>query len=268
MDDILKIKNLTYGHTTELLFKDLNLTLKYDEWYTLVGQNQSGKTTLVKIICGLLETKGNIEFNFLTLNKKNINKIRTRLSVLFSNLNEQIIEDNIYDEIIFELKNMNLSSFEINEKIKEIDEITKISKIINKDISELSTHEKCLVLLTSALLIKPKLLIIDGTFDSLNKTERKKLYDIIIKYREINNLTVLNITNNLEDSLLGNNIIVLENGEIIANDKVETIFNNKILNEKNSKLPFVIELSEYLKLYELINQNYYSLEDLVDTLWK
>ena len=83
MDDILKIKNLTYGHTTELLFKDLNLTLKYDEWYTLVGQNQSGKTTLVKIICGLLETKGNIEFNFLTLNKKNIIHL-IPISALFS----------------------------------------------------------------------------------------------------------------------------------------------------------------------------------------
>ena len=268
MDDILKIKKLTFGHTIDLLFEDLNLTLKYNEWYTLVGPNKVGKTTLVKIICGLIESQGDIEFNFLTLNNKNLKEIRTRLSVLFSNIDKQIIEDNVYDEIIFELKNMNLSSLEIENRIKKIAEIIDIEPIIYKDIAELNDYEKYLVVLTSALIIKPKLLIIDQTFDNLSKSERNKLYNIISKYREIHKLTILNITSNLEDSLLGDNIVVLESGKIIANDKIMNIFNNKILNEKNSKLPFVVELSEYLKLYELVDKNYYSLEDLVDAIWK
>ena len=254
MDDILKIKKLTFGHTIDLLFEDLNLTLKYNEWYTLVGPNKVGKTTLVKIICGLIESQGDIEFNFLTLNNKNLKEIRTRLSVLFSNIDKQIIEDNVYDEIIFELKNMNLSSLEIENRIKKIAEIIDIEPIIYKDIAELNDYEKYLVVLTSALIIKPKLLIIDQTFDNLSKSERNKLYDIISKYREIHKLTILNITSNLEDSLLGDNIVVLESGKIIANDKIMNIFNNKILNEKNSKLPFVVELSEYLKLYELVDK--------------
>lgn len=268
MDDILKIRNLTFGHTTDLLFKDLDLTLKYDQWYTLIGADKSGKTTLVRIISGLIECNSDIEFNFLTLNNKNIKRIRTRLSVLFSNINEQIIEDNVYDEIIFELKNMNLSAYEIDNRIKEIAEITGIKEIIDKDINEITEYEKYLVILTAALIIEPKLLIIDQTFDSLKKSERKELYKIISKYRKIHNLTILNITNNLDDSLIGDNIIILESGKIIANASTKSIYDEKLLNEKNSKLPFVIELSEYLKLYELINKNYYSLEDLVDALWK
>ncbi len=269
MNEILRISDLSFSYDEVKILNQINLSLNSNEWYTLVGKNGSGKTTLVKIVAGLLKDyNGEIEFNFLKLNQENLFEIRTRMSVLFNNIDDLIIEDNVYDEISFELKNMNYNKELIAQSIKAIDEYTHINDILDKEVNELDLEEKYILVLTSALIIKPKLLIIDETFSRLNTSLRKRLYKIIKSYKEDNKLTVLNITHDLEDSLIGDNIILLENGEVKFNESVEKTFDDKLLNENNSNLPFIVNLSEYLKLYEVIKTNHYSMEDLVDTLWK
>jgi len=156
----------------------------------------------------------------------------------------------------------------IKQSIDEIDEYTDIKSFINKEITDLNLEEKYLLVLTSALIIKPKLLVIDETFSKLNQKLRKKLYNIIASYKEKNKLTVLNISQNLEDSLLGDKIILLENQKIVFNENVEKVFDDKLLTSENNNVPFIVKLSEYLRLYELIDKNYYNMEDLVDALWK
>ncbi len=268
MDEILKIRNLFFNYSQKIVFEDLNLTLNYNDWYTLLGNNGSGKTTLVKIICGLLDFNGKIEFNFLDLNSKNISEIRTRMAVLFDDIDNQIIEDNVFDEITFQLKNMQYSKNEIIYAIDVINKFTHIKDIIEKEIIELTQWEKCLLILTSALIIHPKLLIIDETFSQLQKEEQQKLYNIILEYKKENKLTVLNITHDSEDTLLGDNIIVIEDHKVIYNERVEKIYDDRVLETKEYKLPFIVELSNALKLYNLINKNYYNIEELVDELWK
>ena len=269
MDEILKITDLCFSYGDLKVIDKLDLLLKYNEWYTLIGKNGSGKTTLIKLICGLLDNyEGEIEFNFLKSNKENLFEIRTRMSVLFNNVDDLIVEDNIYDEITFELKNMNYSEELIEQSIDDINVYTHIKDFINKDILDLTLEEKYILVLTSALIIKPKLLIIDEIFSKLSRKLREKLYEIINMYRKDNNLTVLNVTHNLEDSLFGDNIILLNQGKIEYNESVKRVFDEKLLNDENGYLPFTLELSQYLKLYEVIKDNYYEMEDLVDAVWK
>lgn len=268
MDDILKIKNLNFNYNNHTIFNDLNLSLVHNEWYTLLGNNHSGKTTLVKIISGLIECQNEIEFDHLTLNRKNINKIRAKLSILFTNLNSNFLFDDVYDEITYELKNLKISEQEIKKRLDNINKITNIKSIIDQKISQLTNFDKIKVLLTSALITQPKLLIIDETFSSLNSTDRKKVYELIQKYKSKSKLTVLNISNNPEDILISDNVLILECGQILMNEKVKLVFTNGLLEQEKYKLPFVVELSEYLKLYNLIDKNYTSIEELTEALWK
>lgn len=269
MDEVLKINDLSFGYEESKIIDNLDLVLDYNEWYTLIGKNGSGKTTLIKIICGLLpKYEGTVEFNFLDLNKENLYEIRTRLSVLFGNIDDLIVEDNVYDEITFELNNMDYNKDLIKQSIDEIDTYTNIKEFLHKETTELTIEEKYILVLTSALIIKPKLLIIDETFSKLSKSLRKKLYNIIARYRDDNKLTILNVTQNLEDSLIGDKIILLEDGKIKFNENVKKVYDEKLLSEETADLPFVVRLSEYLKLYELTKENYYDMEEIVDVLWK
>ena len=261
MDELLRINDLSYKKK----LKKINLFIGYDRWYTLLGNNSSGKTILVKIIVGLIKDyTGEIEFNYMLLNKENLNEIRDKISVIFTNIDDNIVENNVYDEIAFELKNMNYDKSFIENAIDEIDKLTDIKSIINKNILDLTIEEKYLLVLTSALIKKPKLLILDSCFTNISNSFKKKIYQIIKKYNENNKLTVINITNDIEDALLGNNIILLENKKIAFNETTKKVFNDEMLKEK----PFILNLSESLKLYELIDENYFNKEELVDKLWK
>ena len=269
MDEILKIIDLTFKYGDKLIIDDLSLILEYNDWYTLINDSASGATTLVKIISGLLKDyDGDVEFNFLPLNEENLYEIRTRMSVLFDKVDNQLLTDNVYNEITFEMKNMKFSDDLINQYIDDIDKYTGIKEILNKSIKELDSEERCLLLLTSALIIKPKLLIIDETFSNMSKSVRARFFNIIKNYKEDNKITILNISNNLEDSLIGDSIIYLKEGKIEFNERVQKVYDEKLLTEETESLPFIIKLSEYLKLYDLTDKNYYSLEEMVEELWK
>ncbi len=269
MDEILRITDLSFSYDDKKLFDKLNLTLELNNWYTLIGKNGCGKTTLVKIICGLITNyEGEVEYNFLKMNTDNLYEIRSRMSVLFSDVDDLIVEDNVYDEITFELKNMGYSKDLIEQSIDEIDKYTNVKEFMKNELTELDLEEKYLLILTAALIIKPKLLIIDETFSKIDNNLKKKLFSIIESYRENYKLTVLNITHNLEESLIGDKILMLDSGQIKFNESVKKVYDEALLNEDNANLPFVLKLSEYLKLYDVINENYYDMEDLVDALWK
>ncbi len=264
MDELLKITDLSFKRN-ETILKKVNLFIGYDRWYTLLGKTGSGKTTLVKIIVGLLKDySGDIEFNYMSLNSDNIREIREKISAIFTCIDDNIVENNVYDEITFELKNMNYNRDFIDEYIDDVDRYTGIKELIGKNVSDLSLEEKYMLVLTTALIKKPKLLILDECFTNISSSFKRKIYKIIKKYNEDNKMTVINITNDIEDSLLGNNIILLENKKIAFNETTKKVFNDGLLEEK----PFILKLSESLKLYELIEDNYFTWEELVDALWK
>lgn len=269
MDELLKITDLTFNDEGKNVLDHLNLLLMYNDWYTLVSEGDSAPTILTKIISGLIDNyEGNVEFNFLELNKENLYEIRTRMSILSANLDDNILHDNVYDEIVYELNNMDFMSELKDQFIDDIDQYTNIKEIIDKSVSELTEEEKYILALTTALIIKPKLLVINETFSSLSKELRKKLYSIIKFYKEENKLTVLNITNNLEDTLIGDSIVYLKDGQVEFNEKTTKVYNEKMLTDDIESLPFIVKMSEYLKMYNLVDKNYYDLEEMVAAIWK
>lgn len=264
MDELLRITDLSYKKKDTIL-KKINLFIGYNRWYTLIGNNGSGKTTLAHIIVGLIKDySGDIEFNYMPFNKENLVELRDKMAIVFTNIDDNIVENNVYDEITFELKNMNYDNHFIEKAINEIDKLTNVKEFINKNTLDLTLEEKYMLVLTSVLIKKPKLLILDSCFTDISNSLKKRIYQIIKMYNDNNKITILNISNDIEDALLGNNIILLENKKIAFNETTKKVFNDNLLKNK----PFIVNLSEFLKLYELIDENYFKEEELVDELWK
>ena len=257
MKNIIEIEGLNYKYKKTSVFEELTLNIEENTFTTIIGPNASGKTTLVKLLLGLIKGNSIIMCDSLPITKENLKILRKEIGYITNE--DAFINETVMDEIAFTLENLNLPKEEIKTKVKSITNKLKINTILEKNPYNLNDEEKWLLKLASALVIDPKILIIDDGFAPLHPKKKKIVLDLLYKLNK-KGLTIITTTSNPEETLLASNIIVLKNGQAKPKEK------QKLLEQIES--PFIIELSEKLKFYDLITETYLDEEKLVNDLWK
>lgn len=267
MNNIIKIENLNFKYGETEIFENLNLTIKENTFTTILGPNGSGKTTLVKLLLGSEKADGKVVIDKLPVIKDNLNHIDR-----FTNL---IPEKLVFkaDTVIEEFNNALISKKFIKKQFqKNIDQITElleINNLLEKNPNTLNLNDQLLVAIAATLITKPKLLIIDQTLTILNETEKKKVLKLFQKMIKNKELTVVYMTSDSDESLYGDNIIILGRKNVLVSGKKDKIFKDeKNFKKAGLELPFIIELSKKLQFYNLIDKDYQSAEKMVKDLWK
>ncbi len=243
---LLNIKNLTFKYKDKEVFNKLNLNIRKGSFTTIFGNNNSGKTTLVKLIMGL-ETSTNIYFEDKMINQEN----RQKIGVVWSNPSVMFMGNTVLEEISFPNYNQ--------KDVLSIASELNIANALNKSISELTENEEYLVALATALIRKPKLLIFDGTLANFSHRYLKSLTK--------KGITIINFTTDPDEILLGTYTIFLNEGKVYFQGSLNKILNNLNKLEEFFGMPFIIELSEKLMFYDLIDKPYTSMQRLINDLW-
>lgn len=259
--DIITINNLNFKYENKEILKKINLTIKDKHWYTLIGNNGSGKSTLVKILAGLIKTQ-NVYIDGLEVNSQNLYEIRKKMSVVFENPNTNLICQTVKEELSFPLENIGFNNIE--KQVKKIAKLFSIEDILDRKINDLTNPQKQIIAIACAIIIEPKILILDEAFTYLT-IEKKGIFDILKKEK----ITIINITHNVEETLYGDNIIIIKDGEILINEAKELVYEKESLFKlAHQQVPFVVDLSVKLKYYGLIDKMYYDMVEMIGDLWK
>lgn len=259
MGNILKIKNLNYKN----ILKDISLNLDENSFNVLIGPSGSGKSILVKCIVGLLKYEGFIYIDNKLIDSKNIYELRKNFGIMLDN---SFLEDeSVLYNIMYPLINL---KYDLESARKEVYSIAKsldIEDLLLLNVKDLSISKRKLVSLSRTLISKPRILIIDDSFDELDNSYRKK----IINYLKGITSTVIFVTNNEEDILLSDKVIIINDGKIISHiDMKKAIEDERLFTKNNLKLPFLVELSHKLKDYNLIDDVILDTKEMVDVIWK
>lgn len=261
---ILEINNLNFSYSNKEIFKDLTLKIKKGSFIFISGSSSCGKTTLLKIITGLIETKSDIKIFDTDLS--NIKDIRKKTGIVFENPDNYFVAETVKDEIAFTLENLNIDKLEIEKRITEIATDLKIEHLLDLEPHRLSGGEKELVALASSLINKPELLLIDGSLSMLDEIKKDEVFKYLKKLNK--EMTIICTTNNLEDSLYGKELILLDKN-IILNKKTNKAFEDeKIFKKYNLDIPFMASLSNKLKYYGLIDEIILDMDKMVNKIWK
>jgi energy-coupling factor transport system ATP-binding protein len=261
MNNIISINNLNYYYNDKQIFDNLTLSIEEGTWVTIAGSNGCGKTTLVKILSGIIKVRD--------INYYNIKSIKKDIGILFENPRESFIMDTVRDEIYLSLNSLNLSKLKIEEKIEDISDLLNIEELMDKDPKTLSGGELQRVALASVLIYSPKILILDDALSMINVRDKYSIIKVIKRYKKDNNMTVINFTDDLEESFGSNRLVVLDKGKIILDGKPKEVMeNDTMLNRMGVEIPFIVDLSSKLKLYGLIEDTYFDDEKLVNDIWK
>ncbi len=147
-----------------------------------------------------------------------------------------------------------------------ITDVTIISTSLNKKI--LDNYKDYHIIdksFTYEELLQYKSIIFFNILSNLKDKEIKKLY----QYLKDNSINYINATNNIEEVLFTKNLVVYDKEKIIMEGSTLSLLNNaKLFKRLGFNLPFIIDLSLYLKDYNLVDKIYLDKESLVDDLWK
>lgn len=267
---MIDLKNISFKYKNgKSVLSDINLCINDGEIISIIGKNGTGKSTLARIIAGILKPNfGNVTVDGLDVHKKsNFKQVRTNIGIVFQNPDNQILFNNVHDDIEFALKNLQLENKD--ERIKKSLAMVNMEDYENYDTYKLSLGQKQRINIAGAIATSTKYLILDEPTTMVDSNGKEKIYDII-KNLNRNGKTIIFITNNINEILLSNRIVVMNNGKIASIINKEDLFDNlDLLKSLDINIPDIIKLALLLQEKGLnIKLNDYTISELADEIYK
>ena len=261
---MIKVEGVKFKYKNgKTVLHNINLDIKEGEVIAIIGKNGSGKSTIAKIIAGLLRpTKGKVFVDDMeTSQKKNSTQIRKKVGMVFQNPENQIMFSNVYDDLMFGLNNLELEDKE--SRVREGLGKVQMGKYLHDSTYELSLGQKQRIAIASVLAIDPKYIVFDEPTTMLDSEGKEDVYNIIATLRE-KGYTVIYVTNVVNEVLMADRIMTIEDGQISNIFELNEIVDN-IENLKRSgiKIPVIVQmLSDFRKAGIEIDIQEWTIEEL------
>lgn len=251
MEPIIKVKCLKhiYPDKTEVNICGLDFLVNQGERIVILGPNGAGKTTLLFHILGLLAPlEGTVEVLGLKPSK-HFNKIRKNIGVVFQNVDEQIIGPRVYDDIAFSLKNDGYGPQEIQERVNNVSKSLGIEDLLGKIPHYLSGGQKKKVALAGAMVMMPKILIMDEPFDALDPKSKIEMIHLLNHLNQKHQMTLITTTHDINVvPEIADRIYVIHDGKIITCGPPQEVFSQiEALKIAHLQPPILTELFMRLK---------------------
>ena len=213
-------------YETKVAVNKINFTINEGEIVGYIGSNGAGKSTTIKMMCGILNpTSGKVLINGIEPYKKR-QTVAKQIGVVFGQKTQlwwdiPLIESfNVLKEIYL------ISDEEYKERFDFLQEVLDIKDFINQPVRTLSLGQRMRADLAASLLHNPKILFLDEPTIGLDVLVKEKIRNAILMMNKKYNTTVILTTHDMSDiEMLCNRIIMIEKGNIIYDGSLKDIKN-------------------------------------------
>lgn len=272
--NIVSFKNVsfTYSESKTSAVKNISFDVEEGSWFTILGHNGSGKSTITRLINGLLVADKNSNSSIVIdgdqLNDKNLWEIRSKVGIVFQNPDNQFVGATVGDDVAFGLENRGVPRTEM---LKIVDQAIKnvgMEEFITSEPANLSGGQKQRVAIAGILAVKPKILILDEATSMLDPQGRETIIKLVKKMKQKNNLTIISITHDINEVMLADEVLVLNDGIKMLQGRPNDIFENyELIKKIGLDIPFIFKVKLELKKHHIsIPQNINSEEKLIEYL--
>lgn len=247
---VVEFENIFFSYRNDDVYNLKNLSFKiYDnEYICIIGHNGSGKSTISKVLSGIVKPKsGNLYIMGQKVDYKNVSELKKNIGIIFQNPDNQFVGITAEDDIAFGLENYLVKHENMQEIINLSANIIDITKLLKKEVYNLSGGQKQKVAITSVLALLPSIIIFDEStsmLDSKAKLELKKL----MKFLQTNlNKTIISITHDMEELKIADRILFMSGGELLKfTQPIELLFDKKFMTEHSLDIPFDLKVLNLL----------------------
>ena len=250
-DSAILLKGLTFSYEKgHPCLRDVSFDIKKGEYVSVIGHNGSGKSTLAKLIDGILaQEKGDIYLFGVRMTDDNAVLLRKEVGLVFQNPDSQFIGATVKDDIAFGLENECVPTEKMADIIKDCAGKVGMLDYLDSEPSNLSGGQKQRVAIAGAIARHPKVLILDEAGAMLDPKGKKAIRQIIKeRKKEEPDLTVINITHEIDEAYDADRVLVLAKGQLVMDATPSTVFSkDEALREMGLDLPFAHKLIGELK---------------------
>lgn len=221
----IMLQNISHSYGKEQVLKDVNLTIREGEFFTLLGPSGCGKTTILRILAGFLHpTEGRVfigetDITDLPPEKRNMGIVFQNYA-LFPNLN-------VRENVMYGLKVRRMPRAEAEKKCAFYMELAGLSSFGERKIQELSGGQQQRVAIARALAIEPRMLLLDEPMSNLDVALRVKMREEIRAIQQKTGITTLFITHDQQEALsVSDRIAVMRDGEVLQTGSPGEIYNH------------------------------------------
>lgn len=224
MTPIINLSHISYNYEEVSALNDISLEIYAGELIFFTGPNGCGKSTLFKLLNGLIfPTKGEYYFDNKKIDKNTLQdnifakNFHKRIGYIFQNPDVQLFNATVYDEIAFGPRQMNLDEDIIHQRVNELLIYLNIQHLQDRPPYHLSGGEQKKVALAAILALNPDVLMIDEPLNGLDNKTRQWFKDFLLDFIKANK-TILISTHEQE-------LLSLPHSRIIKFNDEHTILN-------------------------------------------
>lgn len=263
---MIEVKNVTFKYDREKrnVLNNVSFSVPQGSWISIIGHNGCGKSTLAKILMGLITpTSGKVSINNIVLNKESISKMRQRMGIIFQNPDDQFVGATVRYDLAFGMENLNLSRGDIIKKIDKISKDFNIISILDKTPLELSGGQKQKVALAGLLALDKDIFIFDEALSMLDQKASDQIFALIKKLHE-DGKTIIMITHDLGKAFASEKILLLKEGNVLFYDEPSKLYDNvSLLTSSNLDLPKPLMLLKELTTVNLTDKTFLKVKEIL-----
>ncbi len=256
--EIFKIRDLIFKYPLKdtPALRGVNLSINQGEFIVICGKSGCGKSTLLRQLKTTLTPHGQRDGEVL-FNSKPIEEISMRtqaadIGYVLQSPDNQIVTDKVWHELAFGLESLGYDNNTIRLRVAEMASFFGIQTWFMRNVTELSGGQKQLLNLASIMAMQPKVLILDEPTSQLDPIAARDFLETIKKINRELGITIIMSEHHLEEVFnMADRVIVMENGEIIADDKPTLV--GKKLKEMNHNM--FISMPSAMKIYSKVEND-------------
>lgn len=269
MENIIEVDHLSFEYEEgSQTIRDLSFCIKKGSYTVILGHNGSGKSTVAKLLIGLLEKKeGTIKVNGYELNNEDPYPVRKEVGIVFQNPDNQFIGATVRDDIAFGLENRCVDPKDMESIIQEYATYVSMQNFLDHEPTKLSGGQKQRVAIAGILAMHPSVLILDEATSMLDPKGRNEINHLVRSLNEKENMTVFSITHDIEEAVYADQVILLHQGKVIKDGRPEDVLSDELLLKSlGLDVPFAYQLSSLLYDQGILDQKEIKEEKLVNKL--
>ena len=237
---MLEFRNVSFSYEPGTpVLDNLSFHIRRGETVGLIGANGAGKSTIMKLMLGLLPAQGEILVEGMPVTKQNLSVIRQKIGFVLQDSDNQMFMPTVYEDMIFGPRNYGLTREEADARVDRVLKELGLESLKHRHNHKISGGEKRMAAIATILAMEPEMIVMDEPSTALDPVNRRRVISTINSRKE----TKLIASHDL-DMILDTcqRVILLNHGRIVADGEAETILRDQALLEANRmELPFCLQ---------------------------